>query len=172
MNVRTSNFKYCLKVWQHGYLRCNIQFRLSFTMQSSGQVQKSDFDVFQFQYLRITPQEGLCLVHAGFLGWRVGKRCRVLPVPAHSTSEMWHCCHRNVPQLLHEWFPVAGMAFPCRLNCHTVPFAGIFCLVHGLCCRDFQLKFEPKVNDEEYFITYQIRKLLHRSVWQMIHILH
>jgi hypothetical protein len=92
-------------------LRCNIQFLLLFTTQSTGQVQKCDFDVFQFQYLHITPQGGLCLVHTGFLGWRVGKWYRVLPVPARSTSEMWHCCHKNVPQLLHERFPLAGMAW-------------------------------------------------------------
>lgn len=172
MNMRTSSFKCCLKVSQCGYLRCSIQFLLSFTKQSTGQVQKSDFNVFQFQYIHIAPEEGLCLVHAGFLGWRVGKWYRVLPVPARPTSEMWYCCYKNIPQLLHEWFPVAGMTFPCRLNCHRVPLAGIFCLVHALCCRDLQLKFEPKVNDDEYFIAYQIIKLLHRSVWQMIYILH
>lgn len=71
-----------------------------------------DCHLFQFPHLHVTPQRSLCCVHTGFLGWRAGKWCYLLPCPLHPTSEMWHCSHKNIPQLLHEWFPLAGMSIP------------------------------------------------------------
>ena len=75
-------------------------------------VLRYDWHLFQFPHLHVTPQSSLCCVHTGFLGRRAGKWCCLLPYPSHSTSEMWHCSHKNIPQLLHEWFPLAGMSIP------------------------------------------------------------
>jgi len=75
-----------------------------------------DCHLFQFPHLHVTPQGSLCCVHAGFLGRRAGKWCCLLPYPIHSSSEMWHCSYKNIPQLLHEWFPLAGMSVPYSLS--------------------------------------------------------
>lgn len=82
-------------------------------------VLRYDCHLFQFPHLHVTPQGSLCCVHTGFLGWKPGKWYCLLPYPSHSTSEMWHCSHKNIPQLLHEWFPLAGMSISYSLSSYS-----------------------------------------------------